>query len=83
MVFIKDGVGHFAINFLLYIATIKKKYVKMYKKFISQVQMYTNVIRVHSKDYLPISIFLQHNYRKFKKNLESLFRFLTQTMILL
>ena len=53
----KDGVEHYAINSLLYIITMKEKYVKMYEKFISQLKMYANVIRVLSKGYLPISLF--------------------------
>ena len=36
----KDGTGHYAINSLLYLTTLREKYVKMYEKFISQVWMY-------------------------------------------
>ena len=32
------------------------KYVKMYEKFISQLHMYANAIRVLLKGYLPISL---------------------------
>ena len=35
---------------------MREKYVRMYKKFISQLQMYANVIRVLLKGYLPISL---------------------------
>ena len=33
----KDGVGHYAINSLLYITTMKEKYVRVYEMFISQL----------------------------------------------
>ena len=55
----KDGVSHYAINSLLYITTMREKYVRMYEKFISQLQMYVNAIRVHLKGYLPISLLPQ------------------------
>ena len=50
------GVGHYAISSLLYLTTMRERYVKMYKRFISQLQMYAKVIRVLSKAYLPISL---------------------------
>ena len=52
----KDGVGHYAINYLLYITTMREKYIKIYERFISQLQMYAIVIRVLLKGYLPISL---------------------------
>ena len=50
----KDSVEHYAINAILYITTLREKYVKMYENFISQLKVYANVIRVLSKSYLPI-----------------------------
>ena len=50
-IYSKDGVGHYTINSPLNIARMREKYVRMYKKFISQLQMYANVIRVLSKGY--------------------------------
>ena len=50
------GVQHYTINFLLYITTMREKYVRMYEKFISQLQMYSNAVRVLSKGYLLISL---------------------------
>ena len=52
----KDGVGHYPINSLLYITMMREKYVRMYEKFICQLWMYTNAIRVLLKGYLPISL---------------------------
>ena len=42
----KEGVQHYAINSLLYITTMREKCVRMYEKFISQLWMYANAIRV-------------------------------------
>ena len=33
----KDGVGHYAINSLFYLTIMKEKYIKTYKRFISQL----------------------------------------------
>ena len=52
----KDGAGHYAINSLLYITMMREKYVRMYEKFISQLQLYGKVIRVLLTGYLPISL---------------------------
>ena len=66
----KDGVGHYAINYLLYMTTMREKYAKMYESFISQLLMYPKVIRCLLMGYLPISLLpLQNckNSRKVKK----------------
>ena len=52
----KDGVEHYAINSLLYITTLREKYVKIYEHFINQLNMYANAIKVLSKGYLSISL---------------------------
>ena len=52
----KAGVGHYAINCILFLIIVREKYVKMYEKFINQLQTYAKVIRVLSKGYLPISL---------------------------
>ena len=51
----KDGVGHYAINSLLFLTTTRQKYVKMFARFISHLQMYAKAIRILLKGYLPIS----------------------------
>ena len=50
------GVIHYAINSLLFLTTTREKCVKMYERFINQLRMYFQVIRVLSKGYLPISL---------------------------
>ena len=52
----KQGVHHYAINLLLYLRMLRKKYVKRYKDFIMQLCMYAKVIRILAKGYLPISL---------------------------
>ena len=52
----KERVQHYTINSLLYITTMKEKYFRMYEKFISQLKLYTNAIRILSKGYFPISL---------------------------
>ena len=41
---------------MLFLTTTREKYVKMYERFINQLKMYSKVIRVLSKGYLPISL---------------------------
>ena len=52
------GVNHYAINSLLFLTTAREKYVKMYERLINQLRMFSQVIRVLSKGYLPISLLL-------------------------
>ena len=50
------GVNHYEINSLLFLTSTREKYVKMYERFVNQLRMYSQVIRVLSKGYLPISL---------------------------
>ena len=52
----KDGVGQYTINSLLFLTTAREQYVKMYERFINQLQMYAKVIRILFESYLPISL---------------------------
>ena len=61
----KDGVGHYTINSILFLTTIRKKYVRMYERFIEQLKMYAKVIRILSKGYLPIHYNLHQNYMEY------------------
>ena len=53
-----EGVHNYAINFVLFLTMVREKYVKMYKRFIEELKLYSKVIRVLSKGYLPISLLL-------------------------
>ena len=50
------GVNHYAINLILFLTTVREKYVKMYERFLNQLKQYAQAIRILSKDYLPISL---------------------------
>ena len=52
----EKGVGHYAINSILFLTAAREKYIKMYKRFINQLKMYAKVIRILSKGYLLISL---------------------------
>ena len=41
---------------MLYLRTIKDKYIEMYSEFISQLYNYAKAIRILVKGYLPISL---------------------------
>ena len=51
----KDSISNNAINYLLYLRTIREKYIHMYKAFIIQLHMYEKAVRILLKGYLPIS----------------------------
>ena len=50
-----EGVHNYAINSVLFLTSVQQKYVKMYKRFIEELKLYSRAIRVLSKGYLPIS----------------------------
>ena len=51
-----EGVHNYAINSVLFLTMVREKYVKMYKRFIEELKLYSKAIRVLSKGYLPISL---------------------------
>ena len=51
-----EGVHNYAINSLLFLTTVREKYVRMYERFIEELKLYSRAIRVLSKGYLPISL---------------------------
>ena len=67
------GIQHYVINSMLYLHTIKDKYIEIYNEFISQLQIYAKAVRILAKGYLPISLItplkLQEILNLVKKNL--------------
>ena len=61
----QDGVHHYAINLLLFLTSIREKYVKMCERFLEQLKMYAKVIIILSKGYLPISLLPHLSWREF------------------
>ena len=51
-----EGVCNYAINSILFLTTVREKYVRMYERFIEELKLYSRAIRVLSKGYLPISL---------------------------
>ena len=41
---------------MLYLWTIKDKYIEIYNEFISQLWIYAKAVRILAKGYLPISL---------------------------
>ena len=44
----------YSMDAVLFLMTIKEKYIRMYERFISKLQSYSKSIRILSKGYLPI-----------------------------
>ena len=51
-----EGRCNYAINSVLFLTTVREKYVKMYERFIEELKLYSKAIRVLSKGYPPISL---------------------------
>ena len=51
-----EGVHNYAKNSVLFLTIVREKYVKMYKRFIEEMKLYSKSIRVLLKGYLPISL---------------------------
>ena len=50
------SVQHYVMNALLYLPTIKEKYIAVYNEFITQLCIYAKAVRILAKGYLPISL---------------------------
>ena len=64
-----EGLHNYAINSILFLTTIREKYVKMYERFIEELKLYSKVIRVLLKGYLPISLLPPSKLEKILKEL--------------
>ena len=61
----KEGIGHYAINSLLYLPMLREKYVKLYEMITSQLWMYAKEIRILLKVTYPFFFCHHWNYKKF------------------
>ena len=50
----EEGAHNFAISSILFLTTMRGKYVIMYERFIEELKTYSKAIRILSKVYLPI-----------------------------
>ena len=48
----------YSMDAVLFLTTIKEKYVRMYEKFINELRSYLKAIRILSKGYLPITLIM-------------------------
>ena len=46
----------YSMDAVLFLTTIKEKYIRMYEKFINELRSYSKAVRILSKGYLPISL---------------------------
>ena len=46
----------YALHSILFLTTVKDKYVRMYESFIAELRSYSKAIRILSKGYLPLSL---------------------------
>ena len=55
--YLKDeGMRNYAINSILFLTTVREKYVRMFERFLEELKLYSRAIRILSKGYLPISL---------------------------
>ena len=55
----------YSIDTMLFLTTIKEKYVRMYEKFIAELRSYSKTIGILSKTYLPISLITPSKFEAF------------------
>ena len=46
----------YSIDAMVFLTTLKEKYVRMYEKFITELKSYSKAIKILSKGYLPITL---------------------------
>ena len=49
----EEGAHNFAINSILFLTTVREKYVKMYGRFIEELKVYSKAIRIFQKATCP------------------------------
>ena len=62
-----EGICNYAINSVLFLTTVREKYVKMYERLTEELKLYSKVIRILSKGYLPIALLLPSKLEKILK----------------
>ena len=45
----QEGMHHYAINSVLYLTSVREKYMKIYERFIEELRIYSKAIRILSK----------------------------------
>ena len=55
---------------MLYLRTIKDKYIEIHNKFISQLHIYAKVVRILVKGYLPILLIIPLKLQEILKSVK-------------
>ena len=63
-----EGLHNYAINSVLFLTTVREKYVKMYERFIEELKLYLKAIKVLSKRYFSIASIKTRENPKRSKN---------------
>ena len=66
-----EGMCNYAINSVLFLTTVREKYMKMYERFIKELKLYSKAIRVLSKGYIPISLLPPSTLEKILKEVRT------------
>ena len=51
----------YSIDAILFLTTVKEKYLRMYEKFINELKSYSKAIRILSKGYVPVTLIMHLN----------------------
>ena len=74
------GIQHYIMNALLYLCTIKEKYIAVYNEFITLLCIYAKAIRILAKGYLPISLITPYNLKEMINSVKEMLIKITQIM---
>ena len=72
----EEGAHNFAINSVLFLTTVREKYIKMYERLIEELKIHSNAIRILSKGYLPLYLLPPP---KLEKNLNEVRKVITKS----
>ena len=76
-----DDTKNYSINSVLYLRTIKDKYIMLYRALISQLCIYASAIRILVKGYLPNTLVTPSKLKEILTEVRKMFESLIQTMI--
>ena len=65
------GLHHYSINLLLYLRTIRDKYVTLYRELITQLWIYASAIRILAKGYLPNTLVTPSKLQEILRNVKT------------
>ena len=63
----------YLMNTLLYLHTIKEKYIAVYNEFITQLCIYAKAVRILAKGYLPVSLITLYKLQEIINSVKEMF----------